>query len=325
MAGLNPADINDFLRRHETLTNGSSQESYPDYYAHEPRRAPLWAPPLTGHDHLDEADYSHYADDPRYGYNPDDDDDAQSAYTTAPTVTTTRSGTNQSAPSIFSTRTYSTAHSTVPSLYNPNNPNHHHHHHHHPHEQFTPPPRADQILWCEFSPFTACTATFSLADEAGWITHHVQHHLRDTFPAQLMCWFCDDHKPFVVTHAGDSGYANFVERMLHVREHILGDHRLGAGEMRRDFHLVKHARVWGGLSEAGYRRAMAYDETPEAFRLPGTTTTGGGMRGAREEGGRARARWVEEGERERERALYYELEKEKRREERRLRGVGRER
>ena len=326
MANFDPADIEDFLERYHSRTYGCSQESYPDYCAQEPRRAPPWAPSVTGHDLLDEAEYSHYADDPRYGYSPDDDhdhdhDDAQSAYTTASTVTTTRSGTNQSAPSIFSTRTYSTTRSTVPSLRSNNN---HPNHHHLPfHQQFahntTPSARPDQILWCEFSPFTTCTATFSLADEAGWIAHHAQH-LRETFPAQLMCWFCDHVLSVDVRGAdgggGGGGYANFVERMQHVRGHIMEDHRLGAGQMRRDFHVVEHVWARGGLSVEGYRKAMAYDETPEAFRLPGTTTTGG-RRGEERE-----ARWVEEGERERERAQYYNLEKERRRAERRSRGAG---
>jgi hypothetical protein len=314
MADANTADIVDFLERHTRtyMVAGYSQEPYPDYYAHEPRSAQPWTPPLAGHGLLDEAQYPHYADHSQYGYgladDDHDDDDAQSAYTTAPTVTTTHS-TNRSAPSNFSTRTYATTPSTAPSLRNNNIPPHHlpfHQQfaHHHPH----PPARPGQLLGCEFAPLTGCPATFSLAneDEAAWITHHAQHHLHDSFPALLMCWFCD-HVPFVAD--GGGGYANLVVRMQHVREHILGDHRLTARDMRQDFHVVKHVWSGGRLSEREYRAAMEYDETPEVFRLPGTT---GGRRG---EGGLRR---VEKGERER--AQYYDLDKEKRRLERRLKG-----
>jgi hypothetical protein len=64
MADANTADIVDFLERHTRtyMVAGYSQEPYPDYYAHEPRSAQPWTPPLAGHGLLDEAQNPHYAD-----------------------------------------------------------------------------------------------------------------------------------------------------------------------------------------------------------------------------------------------------------------------
>jgi hypothetical protein len=121
-----------------------------------------------------------------------------------------------------------------------------------------------QILWCEFCELKGCNATFLLDDEAAWIQHHAQH-LQDRFPRRLMCWFCD-HVPFVAAHPSHRSH-NFVLRMQHIREHIFSDDRLTSEDMRPDFHIVKHLYEHGLLDDAMFKHAMAYDETPEVYRL----------------------------------------------------------
>ncbi|KAK4122921.1 hypothetical protein N657DRAFT_574833 [Parathielavia appendiculata] len=214
---------------------------------------PRWAPSVTSSDQLSERDGSEY-------------DDAQSEYRTASTVTSQFTMRSAPPPSIFSSRdgaTSSAGQSSAPSLGGPrvpimglfDNP------------AFAPR-RPDQILWCEFARLMNCHATFSLDDEIGWIQHHI-NHLRDTYPRELMCWFCDYH-PFVAWHYPEDGFANFEERMQHVRGHILSDHRLTNRAMRRDLHMVAHLYHHGLLSAEEYKAAMEYDETPAAFRLPGS-------------------------------------------------------
>ncbi|KAL2149634.1 hypothetical protein VTH82DRAFT_8286 [Thermothelomyces myriococcoides] len=126
--------------------------------------------------------------------------------------------------------------------------------------------RPDQILWCEFGVLLGCDQDFSLDDEAGWISHHVQH-LNDKYPQKLVCWFCDD-VPFKVSNPAEA-YANFVARMNHIRDHILDDHRYTSDSVRPDFNLVHQLYKNGTLDEFTYRKAMSYSELPPEYRLPG--------------------------------------------------------
>jgi hypothetical protein len=250
-SGINPDDINNFLQRLHPTTYGYSQDPF-----FGSGNDPRWAPPVMDSDLLSEADY--YLE-----Y-----DDAQSEYRIAstPTVASRASTMRSAAPSsVFSRSRADTAssvgQSSAPSRGGPRvpfaglpNPS-------------TGPRRSDEILWCEFARLKNCRATFPLDEEAAWIQHHVDH-LRDLFPRQLMCWFCD-HVPFVAQHPSH-GFANFEERMLHVRGHIFDDPRFTIRAMRPDLHMVTHLYQNGLLSHERYKAAMEYDETPAACRLPGS-------------------------------------------------------
>ncbi|KAK4102660.1 hypothetical protein N658DRAFT_495375 [Parathielavia hyrcaniae] len=213
---------------------------------------PRWAPAVTRSDLLSESGGS-------------EDDDVRSKYGAASTVSSHYTMQSARPPSMFSSRddaASSVGQSSAPSLGRPPVP-------------FMGLPVLDnpdiahwapnQILWCEFAWLKNCPETFSLDDEIGWIQHH-KRHLRETYPQQLMCWFCD-HQPFVTKHPNGS-LAKFEERMEHVRDHIFSDHRLTIQAMRRDLHMVRHLYDHGLLSTERYHAAMAYDETPAAFRFP---------------------------------------------------------
>jgi hypothetical protein len=253
-SNFNPDDINNFLRGLHPPPYGYSQAPF-----FGSGSDPRWAPPVADSDLLSDADY--YS---QYG-------DAQSEYTVASTGTS-RASTMRSGPppSIFSSHddtASSVGQSSAPSLGlgRPRLPFA---------GQYLNPVagarRPDQILWCEFARLKKCSVTFPLDDEAAWIQHHADH-LRDIFPRQLMCWFCD-HVPFVAQHPAD-GFANFEVRMQHVREHIFSDHRLTVRAMRRDLHMVTHLYRNGLLSAERYKAAMEYDETPVAYRLPGSQSS----------------------------------------------------
>ncbi|KAK4242082.1 hypothetical protein C8A03DRAFT_11636 [Achaetomium macrosporum] len=248
-SNINPDEIQDFLRGYRNPAYGSGQVPYFGY-ADEPR----WYPPVTGDEVPDDVSSSQFQFD-----------DARTEYTTstvkspAYTVNTRRSA---ATSSIFSRDDglSSVGRHSAPSVGAPQmtwmqqfgNP-------------VTAPPRAHQILWCEFSGLMGCQTIFGLDDEAGWIEHHAAH-LNDLFPQRLMCWFCDDVK-FVAEKPAD-GLANFVQRMQHIRGHIWDDHSLTSERTRPDFHIIKHLYDNGLLSEERYNWAMAYDESP--YQLPGS-------------------------------------------------------
>jgi hypothetical protein len=250
-ANLNPREIHHFLHGYRPSAQGYGQSPYYGYYGHVPR----YAPSVTGSEVLGSDDSAQ-------------SDDARSEFTTASTATsqayTTRSAT---PPSLFSRRDddqSSVGGSTAPELgvpqmpfaqqfQNPNNA----------------PQRPGQILWCEFSELLGCQETFSLDDETSWVDHHALH-LHDSFPRRLMCWFCDhEHAPFVA-RAPDYGFANFEDRMQHIRGHILSDHRWTSEHMRPDFHMITHLHDNGLIDDFMFHHAMSYNELPDRYRLPGS-------------------------------------------------------
>ncbi|KAL2021557.1 hypothetical protein VTK56DRAFT_7056 [Thermocarpiscus australiensis] len=250
---VNADEIEVFLSQYRDTDNEYAQ--LPNFdHGYDPR----WAPPVTNSDLLDDANYPHV--------------DAQSEYTTTSRATSRAYTAKSAAPSsIFSSlRSRDDGRSSVGQSSAPSvgfaGPTFE--------QQFVAGPAALQgadrsELWCEFSELKSCPARFRLDDEAGWIQHHIRH-LRDRFPQQLMCWFCD-HVRFIAEHPAE-GFATFELRMQHIRGHILDDHRLSSEVMRPDFYVVEHLYQRGMLSESMYRHAMSFDETPEAYRLPGSYT-----------------------------------------------------
>lgn len=134
-----------------------------------------------------------------------------------------------------------------------------------------PTPNAQQ-LWCEFCVLSNCNATFRLDHTREWIDHH-RSHLRDRYPAELQCWFCD-HVTFVARgHTNNERRGNFTARMEHIRGHIMDDYMVQA-HYRPDFWMVTHLAGRGLIDEATARHAMAYSELPDELRLPGSSASG---------------------------------------------------
>ncbi|KAK4456427.1 hypothetical protein QBC42DRAFT_61437 [Cladorrhinum samala] len=126
-------------------------------------------------------------------------------------------------------------------------------------------PGHNYTLWCEFGDLVGCRATFRLDQETAWVDHHLEH-LQDHCPTQLVCWFCDGGQ-FTANDAAGA-YATFRERMEHIRQHIMQEPMLAVGNMRPDFNLVQHIRQSGLLPESMYQHAIKYDELPDQYRLP---------------------------------------------------------
>ncbi|KAM7208467.1 hypothetical protein V8F20_001148 [Naviculisporaceae sp. PSN 640] len=129
------------------------------------------------------------------------------------------------------------------------------------------------MLWCEFCVLKNCDAMFRGDDEEGWIHHHI-NHLRDHYPRQLVCWFCDD-VPFVAERTEDR-YANFILRMQHIRGHIFDEHQT-RNHMRPDFHVIEHLRRHNLIDNDTFNHAMGYDELPPSLRLPGDDSQADGQ------------------------------------------------
>ncbi len=111
-------------------------------------------------------------------------------------------------------------------------------------------------LWCEFWP-NGCTAEFAGNDTDGWIQHHLDAHLGGKGPKESCCWFCEIPA------------CNFYQRMEHIRGHIM-DEEYTRNQMRTDYHMTRHLRSLGALSEDEYRRRMEFTELPPNFRIPGS-------------------------------------------------------
>ncbi|EAQ83986.1 hypothetical protein CHGG_10390 [Chaetomium globosum CBS 148.51] len=259
-ANVNPAEIYQLIgARRRRRAYLDSQAPFANY-GNQPR----WASSLTASNLLDEDDESEYGTNYAQYDHPQHHDD-QYEYATASTVTSeTSTMTSAASRSGFSSRhsRRDTTHITTPTE-RPDNPLRTFL------QQFPTPgagPRSPgQTLWCEFFGLLECPATFGLDEEDEWIRHHVEH-LENRFPQTLMCWFCD-HVPFVAEDPRNA-YANFVERMQHVRSHIVYDYWTSAST-RRDLHLVKHLHDDGVLNPDQFEVAMQYDETPESCRLTG--------------------------------------------------------
>ncbi|KAK4181118.1 hypothetical protein QBC36DRAFT_129141 [Triangularia setosa] len=244
-------DINEFLRRNFGLSN-----DYTGSYGHAPDPyhlgvgTPRFAGSINSSSLLDGSE----SEDPYF--------DTQS-YTTTPSVAS-RSTMQSSRSSVFSNQTRwgyqsSMGHTSIASG------RHTFAGQHAPPLVAAPSPHHGGDLWCEFSELKNCPATFRLDDEAGWIDHHVGH-LREKFPFQSNCWFCDDFR--FVAESPDELYAKFYERMQHISSHI-SFNRMTSYDVRPDFHLVEHMHQHRLIPEQTYRIAMQFDELPPKYQIPG--------------------------------------------------------
>ncbi|KAK0702398.1 hypothetical protein B0H67DRAFT_500449, partial [Lasiosphaeris hirsuta] len=136
-------------------------------------------------------------------------------------------------------------------------------------------------LWCEFSVLFGCGETFRGDDEVGWVQHHIKH-LRGKIPAQLTCWFCDEHIPFLAERTADRGY-NFEVRMAHIRSHISEDYQTPEC-MRPDFYMVKHLHKYHFINDRTYNYLKTFNEVPQQYRLPVSDSRPLGQAKPREQG-----------------------------------------
>ncbi|KAK1772548.1 hypothetical protein QBC33DRAFT_553998 [Phialemonium atrogriseum] len=129
-------------------------------------------------------------------------------------------------------------------------------------------PWGSSRLWCEFCVLRNCTQTYRLDEISEWIAHH-SRHMKDTYPAELICWFCD-YVPFKAADRAQRE-ANFHSRMEHIRGHIF-DEGMTMDDVRPDYfmikHLHKHRLIPDSMYVYMYNRAMGYSEVPEPLRFP---------------------------------------------------------
>ncbi|KAK4194751.1 hypothetical protein QBC40DRAFT_28504 [Triangularia verruculosa] len=243
---LDPSDIHNFLRPYTASNEGYGyfQDSY-DFRADAPRSVAS-----ATNDDLD-------------GFESDQTYSEGQSYTSAPSVVSqayTASTMQSSSPSVFSRWGYqsSTGQTSIASG----------------RRSVVGQPvaaaSADWVqhageLWCEFSDFLGCTTTFRLNDRDSWTRHHIAH-LRELYPVQSQCWFCDDFW-FAAKSPGDL-YPTFCDRMDHIHSHIADDHKT-TSDTRRDFYVIEHMYQADLISDSEYHMARRYDELPAAYRLPG--------------------------------------------------------
>ncbi|KAI1637068.1 hypothetical protein F4809DRAFT_640826 [Biscogniauxia mediterranea] len=121
-----------------------------------------------------------------------------------------------------------------------------------------PAPQADGMLPCEFVGLSSCNAMFQLHDVHAWI-EHIIGHLDRKLPEKVNCWYCDGH----VFEAQSREYrrANFEDRMQHIRDHIITEHRT-AHDIRPDYHMLDHLHRHRLIPEDQYRMARNWFEAP---------------------------------------------------------------
>ncbi|KAF6816838.1 hypothetical protein CSOJ01_02769 [Colletotrichum sojae] len=129
-------------------------------------------------------------------------------------------------------------------------------------------PPSPRRLHCEFQAWTGCQEAFGLDEVNLWIRHTEDDHLNRKYPAECLCWYCDDFK-FKPQGVADPGL-NFEQRMMHIAGHILdGDH---FEQRRPDFHLLDHVYEIGLISPEAFQQAKGLGEGPPLssdFHEPG--------------------------------------------------------
>lgn len=136
--------------------------------------------------------------------------------------------------------------SSIPSIYPPlTNPN---------------AGNGGRLLPCEFSRYALCTEWFHAEDTHTWVEHIITDHLRNNIPSKCCCWFCDDYK-FDVAQTGVDQYTNFMWRMEHIREHLVGD-GYTVGRSRPDYDFLDH--LWNEklISKATFDAARSWQDGP---------------------------------------------------------------
>ncbi|KAI1082511.1 hypothetical protein F5B20DRAFT_531577 [Whalleya microplaca] len=120
-------------------------------------------------------------------------------------------------------------------------------------------PSSPLLLPCEFMWYTSCKETFKIDETAAWIEHIADFHLRDKFPGESMCWFCDDFR-FSARKSGSSR-SSFEDRMYHIRDHLVHD-CMTVESIRPDFFFLDHLQEHKLIPATVYERAQSWSEAP---------------------------------------------------------------
>lgn len=116
-------------------------------------------------------------------------------------------------------------------------------------------------LPCEFVGYSGCKVTFHPEEMSAWV-EHISQHLCHELPTKCVCWFCDDFEFDAEKHGCERDkYANFFERMEHIRSHIVDD-RYEISQIRPDFHFLALLKEKHLVTDKMYQAATAWDETP---------------------------------------------------------------
>ena len=109
-------------------------------------------------------------------------------------------------------------------------------------------------LWCEFWELKFCRQLFQAEDGSSWLKHHAEH-LRETYPPELLCWFCAKRFKAKLPSDPVSLEENFVKRMNHIHKHIRKDGRTRKGQVR-DPNVVDHLYYNGRLSQETFKMSQ---------------------------------------------------------------------
>ncbi|KXH41473.1 hypothetical protein CNYM01_04938 [Colletotrichum nymphaeae SA-01] len=121
-------------------------------------------------------------------------------------------------------------------------------------------PPSNNMLYCEFQPWTGCREQFRLDDVDSWIRHTEDIHLKGAYPAACVCWFCDDFDFKVGQRCTDPG-ENWSQRMRHIAHHMLHD-AYRFEQRRPDFSLLVHLNRYNMISPQSFQQAINASEGP---------------------------------------------------------------
>ncbi|KAK1481380.1 hypothetical protein CCUS01_04493 [Colletotrichum cuscutae] len=121
-------------------------------------------------------------------------------------------------------------------------------------------PPSNNMLYCEFQPWTGCREQFRLDDVDSWIRHTENIHLKGAYPAACVCWFCDDFDFKVGQRCPDPG-ENWSQRMRHIAHHMLHD-AYRFEQRRPDFSLLVHLNRYNMIPPQSFQQAINASEGP---------------------------------------------------------------
>ncbi|KAI0102620.1 hypothetical protein GGR51DRAFT_527089 [Nemania sp. FL0031] len=121
------------------------------------------------------------------------------------------------------------------------------------------------FLPCEFVGYKSCDTVFAIDDVESWIEHIISEHLQGKLPRIALCWFCDDIT--FDSKGSQDRRTNFVQRMWHIREHILLEGKT-VNDVRPDYYFNLHLHDHQILPETFYNLAHRYSEGPKYVEAP---------------------------------------------------------
>lgn len=118
------------------------------------------------------------------------------------------------------------------------------------------------MLPCEFISYAACNEWYDAEDTYTWTQHVIVDHLHHKIPSVCCCWFCDDIR-FYANESKLDRMTNFLNRMDHIRQHIVED-GFTIHNIRPDFPFLKHLHKNGFIEQSTFDAAMSWTEGPKS-------------------------------------------------------------